>query len=193
MSHGIQGTRSPSNQSLVSIASSTYALDMPADSPLGPRFGSERQKQTLGDIIQQIGNKSKALLTTEDFTVSEPYSDLQFLAHQSRYNSDVHIKRRLIAKLVDSKVVNIFLRVFNSVHTVDYLGSEVADVGRPRSKSASEASREDRVDSRSSNSAIDGAAGAAEAPPVTDPPDVEPGSSQLSVASVSADAKECRS
>ncbi len=103
------GEESPSSQSMTSMVSVIAAL--PADG----------HKQTLGDILQQIELKSRSLLQMEDFTTLDPYPDLQYLSHQSRYSSDVHIKRRLIGKLVENHVLDIFLRVFRSVHTVDYL------------------------------------------------------------------------
>ncbi|KAK2143155.1 hypothetical protein LSH36_872g00009 [Paralvinella palmiformis] len=157
-----RGDRSPSSHSLVSVASSTITIDPQGDSPFGPRLGSERQKQTLGEIIHQIDCRCKSLLSVEDFTNLEPYPDLQFLSHQSRYSSDVHIKRRLIAKLVDSRVVDVFLRVFHSVHTVDYLGDEHSDVPQQRTRSASQASHEHKPDARSLN---DGASSTHGAPP----------------------------
>ena len=80
-----------------------------------------KHKHTLGDILRQIEMKAEALMTKNDYTGATTLPDLTFLAHQSRYSADPQVKRRIMSKLCDSHVVEIFLRVFESVHTVDYL------------------------------------------------------------------------
>lgn len=78
-------------------------------------------KVTVGEIVQQIETKSVALLKREDFTKSDVWPDLSFLAQQSRYNSDMHVKRKLYMRMVDNGLLNIFLKVFRSIHGIDFL------------------------------------------------------------------------
>ena len=83
--------------------------------------GRDRIKMTVGEIVQQIEAKSNSLLQHEDFTKAETLADLHFLAQQSRYNSDMHIKRKLVNKMVENGVLEIFLKVRQSAIAADYL------------------------------------------------------------------------
>lgn len=82
-----------------------------------------RQKQTLGELLQQVDVVSRALRSKGDFTCPDFLPDLQFLAHQSRYNSDAGIKRRIISRLVDAGILEISIKVFWFLSSVDYLGT----------------------------------------------------------------------
>lgn len=114
-----EGPDSPGSQSVASEASSIYA---PPSEPSTPKLdrAAFSGKQTLGDIIAQIESKSKTLLQMPSYTTADATSDLQFIALQSRYSSDIGIKRRLISKLVENGLLDIFLKVFPSVHKVDF-------------------------------------------------------------------------
>ncbi|KAK2180057.1 hypothetical protein NP493_460g04048 [Ridgeia piscesae] len=82
-----------------------------------------RQKQTLGELLQQIDVVSRALRSKGDFTCPDFLPDLQFLAHQSRYNSDVGVRRRIISRLVDAGILEISIKVFWFLSSADYLGT----------------------------------------------------------------------
>ncbi len=101
--------------SAVSIATVISPTDSVASSKL------ERSKMTVGEIVQQIESKSANLLKREDFTRQDALADLHFLAQQSRYNSDIHVKRKLVSKMVENGMLEIFIRVYKSVHAADYL------------------------------------------------------------------------
>ena len=104
----------------VSAASSTISVSavMTPDPSGGKGLGG---KVTVGEIVQQIEAKSAALMKREDFTKADVWPDLSFLAQQSRYNSDMHVKRKLYMKMVDNGLLNIFLKVFRSIHGMDFL------------------------------------------------------------------------
>ncbi|ELT99867.1 hypothetical protein CAPTEDRAFT_226936 [Capitella teleta] len=117
---------SPGTLSIASDVSSCYAPSEPC-TPKMDRSAALNGKQTLGEIIAQIESRSKALLSQHSFVNGEGLSDLQYLAHQSRYSSDIGIKRRLIAKLVEHGLLEVFLKVFASVRKVNYFGGEDED------------------------------------------------------------------
>ena len=114
------GNRSPGSQSLVSITSTATVISTAGG--LDAREG--RGKQTLGDILAQIEQRARNLLSKSKFTDADVFSDLQFLQHQSRYSSDAAIKRRIVQKLIECNVVQLFVKVFRSVHSVDFLSVE---------------------------------------------------------------------
>ena len=100
-----------------------------------PGGSGAAQKHTLGEILRHIEIKTQSLLEKEDFTHATTLPDLTFLAHQSRYSADPHIKRRLMTRMAECKVVEIFVNVFKSVHTVDYLATpEPFTFGNPALK-----------------------------------------------------------
>lgn len=112
---------SPGNQSLASTTS--VATNASVLTVATPSEYDGRQRLTLGEIISQVEFRSKVLLRKDNFTTPDTLLDMQFLAHQSRYSSDLNIKRRLISKLIENGLLEIFIKVFYSVHTVDYLKS----------------------------------------------------------------------
>lgn len=79
----------------------------------------DRAKHTLGDVLGEIESRSASLLQQTNYATPSAVSDLQFLAYQSRYNTDLNIKRRIITKLVDSGLIDIIVHVLSSVHEVD--------------------------------------------------------------------------
>ena len=85
--------------------------------------GVNRQKQTLGELLQQIDVVARALRSKGDFTRPDFIPDLQFLAHQSRYNSDAGVKRRIVARLVDAGILEIAIKIFWFLSAADYLGT----------------------------------------------------------------------
>ena len=85
--------------------------------------GGSRQKQTLGELLQQIDVVARALRSKGDFTRPDFIPDLQFLAHQSRYNSDAGVKRRIVARLVDAGILEIAIKIFWFLSSADYLGT----------------------------------------------------------------------
>ena len=85
--------------------------------------GVNRQKQTLGELLQQIDVVARALRSKGDFTRPDFIPDLQFLAHQSRYNSDAGVKRRIVARLVDAGILEIAIKIFWFLSSADYLGT----------------------------------------------------------------------
>ena len=106
----------PSDSRAPSAASSVLTL-----SPMDPAAMRDRGKITVGEIVQQIEIKSSALLRRDDFTKADVWPELSFLAQQSRYNSDMHVKRKLYMRMVDHGLLNIFLKVFRSIHGIDFL------------------------------------------------------------------------
>ena len=112
--------RPPSvHESLPPSVASSVAVT-PTDLPPSG-LGRERFRMTVGEIVQHIEAKSHALLQRGDFCTGEPSVDLQFLVQQSRYNSDPHVKRKLVIKLVQNGCLQIFINVFKSVHAADFL------------------------------------------------------------------------
>ena len=85
--------------------------------------GGGRQKQTLGELLQQIDVVARALRSRGDFTRPDFLPDLLFLAHQSRYNSDAGVKRRIVARLVDAGILEIAIKIFWFLSSADYLGT----------------------------------------------------------------------
>lgn len=61
------------------------------------------------------------MLRKEDFTQADVEEDLNYIATQTRYSADQQIKRKIISKIVDMNAVYLFVKVFRSVHKVDYL------------------------------------------------------------------------
>ena len=110
--------QSPGTQSLASTTS--VATVVAADISAHSEYHEDRGKQTLGMILHQIEEKAERLLQVEDFTTHETLPDLQFLAHQSRYTSDINIKKRLVSRMVERGLLDIFFRVYRSVQTVEY-------------------------------------------------------------------------
>jgi len=85
---------------------------------LAPR---DRTKHTLGDVLGEIESRSASLLQQTDYAVPRAVADLQFLAHQSRYSTDLNIKRRIITKLVDSGLINIIVHMLcGASEALDY-------------------------------------------------------------------------
>ena len=101
-----------------SVASSVAVT--PTDLPPSG-LGRDRFRMTVGEIVQHIEANSYGLLQRGDFCSGEPLPDLQFLVQQSRYNSDPHVKRKLVIKLVQNGCLQIFINVFKSVHAADFL------------------------------------------------------------------------
>ena len=83
---------------------------------LAPR---DRTKHTLGDVLVEIESRSASLLQQTNYATAAAVADLQFLAYQSRYSTDLNIKRRIITKLVDSGLIDIIVHVLSSVHEVE--------------------------------------------------------------------------
>ena len=119
----ISGRRSPGSHSVASSSSATTVII--AESTAGGMHKGailDRQtRQTLGAILQEISIRAKTLLAKDDFTTDETVGDLNFLAHQSRYNADSGVKRRLLHRLAECSILDIFVKVFKSVHSVDSL------------------------------------------------------------------------
>lgn len=103
--------RSGSSQSMATAVS-------PADSSASDRH---RTKMTVGEIVQQIELRIRTLLKYENFTTAETLMDLQFLTQQARYSGDVHIKRKLVVKMVEFGILDLFIKVLRSAQMVDYL------------------------------------------------------------------------
>ena len=82
---------------------------------------SSKPKSTVGEIIHQLQERIVRLQLVEDFTQKPPFDDLHFVHQQTRYSYDNSIKRRLISKIVELGIVEVFCQVFKSVHTVEYL------------------------------------------------------------------------
>lgn len=117
------GRRSPGSHSVASTSSATTVIvaegvggAMQKGAPL-----DRQTRQTLGAILQEISMRAKSLLAKDDFTTEETVGDLNFLAHQSRYNADSGVKRRLLHRLAECSILDIFVKVFKSVHSVDTL------------------------------------------------------------------------
>ena len=113
--HPSPGSQSVASTTSVATNASVITVATPSD------YNDGRQRLTLGEIISQVEYRSKVLLKKDNFNTTDTLFDMQFLAHQSRYSSDLNIKRRLISKLIENGLLEIFLKVFYSVHTVDYL------------------------------------------------------------------------
>jgi len=90
----------------------------------------DRTKHTLGDVLAEIESRSASLLQQTNYSTATAVADLQFLAYQSRYSTDLNIKRRIISKLVDSGLIDIIMHVLSSVHDVDcfQMFSEVSSI-----------------------------------------------------------------
>ena len=100
-------------------------LQAATSSPSPVRHGGDmlvpkdRTKHTLGDVLGEIESRSASLLQQMNYLTSTAVADLQFLAYQSRYSTDLNIKRRIITKLVDSGLIDIIVHVLSSVHDID--------------------------------------------------------------------------
>ena len=79
----------------------------------------DHTKHTLGDVLAEIESRSASLLQQTNYATPTAVADLQFLAYQSRYSTDLNIKRRIITKLVDSGLIDIVAHVLSSVHDAD--------------------------------------------------------------------------
>jgi len=105
-------------------------------SPSPARHGADmlapkdHTKHTLGDVLAEIESRSASLLQQTNYATPTAIADLQFLAYQSRYSTDLNIKRRIITKLVDSGLIDIIVHVLSSVHEVDcfQMCSEISSV-----------------------------------------------------------------
>ena len=104
-----------------SVAGSVASFSFDGGAVAAP--GGLRQKQTLGELLQQIDVVARALRSKGDFTRPDFLPDLQFLAHQSRYNSDAGVKRRIVARLVDAGILEIAIKIFWFLSSADYLGT----------------------------------------------------------------------
>ena len=118
------------------LSASAGHLQSACSSPSPVRPGADmlvpkdRTKHTLGDVLGEIESRSASLLQQTNYTAPTAVADLQFLAYQSRYSTDLNIKRRIITKLVDSGLINIVVHVLSSVHEVDcfHMCSELSSV-----------------------------------------------------------------
>lgn len=105
-----------------------------SSSPCPPRHGADmlaprdRAKHTLGDVLGEIESRSASLLQQTSYSTPAAIADLQFLAYQSRYSTDLSIKRRIIMKLVDSGLIDIIVHVLSSVHETEcfHVSSEIS-------------------------------------------------------------------
>lgn len=118
------------------LSASSGHLQTGYSSPSPARLGADmlaprdRTKHTLGDVLAEIESRSASLLQQTNYATPAAIADLQFLAYQSRYSTDLNIKRRIITKLVDSGLIDIITHVLSSVHDVDcfQLCSELSSV-----------------------------------------------------------------
>jgi len=90
----------------------------------------DRVKHTLGDVLGEIESRSASLLQQTSYVTPAAVADLQFLAYQSRYSTDLSVKRRIITKLVDSGLIDIIVHVLSSVHDAEcfHVSSEISSV-----------------------------------------------------------------
>jgi len=118
------------------LSASAGHLHAATSSPSPVRHGvdmlvpKDRTKHTLGDVLGEIESRSASLLQQTNYATSAAVADLQFLAYQSRYSTDVNVKRRIITKLVDSGLIDIIAHVLSSVHEIDcfHMCSELSSV-----------------------------------------------------------------
>lgn len=61
------------------------------------------------------------LLKRYDFTEAEPWSDLIFIQRQTRYTSDLVLNRRIVEHIVKCGIAHVFLRMWQSLSSVEYL------------------------------------------------------------------------
>ena len=117
-------------------ASAGHLQAVSSSSPYPARHGADmlvprdRTKHTLGDVLVEIESRSASLLQQTNYATPTVVSDLQFLAYQSRYSTDLNIKRRIITKLVDSGLIDIIVHVLSSVHEAEcfQLCSELSSI-----------------------------------------------------------------
>jgi len=118
------------------LSASTGHSQAASSSPSPVRHGADmlvpkdRTKHTLGDVLSEIESRSASLLQQTNYTTPTAVANLQFLAYQSRYSTDLSIKRRIITKLVDSGLIDIIVHVLSSVHEADcfHMCSEVSSI-----------------------------------------------------------------
>lgn len=63
-------------------------------------------------------------MSREDFTTTDARPDLKFIQRQTRYSPDVILNRRIVENIVKLGIAHVFLRVWRSVSTIDFLESE---------------------------------------------------------------------
>lgn len=99
-----------------------------------------KSKLTLGDILQEIENRSKSLLLQLKQYQRLPAGavvDLQFLAQQSRYGTDANVKRRILTKLVECGLADILAAVFRLPNLDDCFRSTAVElVSKPGNNGA---------------------------------------------------------
>jgi hypothetical protein len=106
-----------------------------------------KSKLTLGDILQEIENRSKTLLLQQK--QNQTWSagavvDLQFLAQQSRYGTDANVKRRILTKLVECGLADILVAAFRLSNLDECFRATAADaVSRPGTNGAA---RKDKIE-----------------------------------------------
>lgn len=107
------------------LSASAGHLQADCSSPSPVRHGADmlapkdRTKHTLGDVLVEIESRAATLLQQTNYSTPTAIADLQFLAYQSRYSTDLNIKRRIITKLVDSGLIDIIVHVLSSVNDAE--------------------------------------------------------------------------
>ena len=85
-------------------------------------------KITVGDLCQQIERHSSELLKHQNcISGNKTLTHLSFLVLQTRYASDLKVKRKLISKIVDAGALQIFCRIFKYANSQDFLQSAKVD------------------------------------------------------------------
>ncbi|ELU04075.1 hypothetical protein CAPTEDRAFT_225602 [Capitella teleta] len=96
------------------------------DSP-GPRKKQEKKHRaqlTFEEVNEQVGSRIQILLKREDFTQADARADLKFIQRQTRYSPDVGLNRRVADRIVKCGIGHVYLRVWQSVSSVEYLQKE---------------------------------------------------------------------
>ena len=66
----------------------------------------------------------QALLKRQDFTTPEARPDLKFIQRQTRYSPDIVLNRRLADRIVKCGIGHVYLKIWKSISTTDYLQKE---------------------------------------------------------------------
>ena len=104
------------------------ASKLPSDEMLSPvhRKNNDRHKLSYEEVIQQLDERLPNLLKREDFLAPEARTDLKFVQRQTRYSPDVVLNKKVVDRIVKLGIAHIFLKVWRSVSTVDYLSADKA-------------------------------------------------------------------
>ena len=82
---------------------------------------ARRKEYSYEEILESLQRKIHKLLNLDNFLTPEVRVDLKFIRRTTRYSSDVLLNKRIVDNLVHYGVVHVFLRVWKSVSSVDFM------------------------------------------------------------------------